>query len=197
MGDLWLLPRDGAAIALKVPRIEVGRDAAAGLLLADSSVSRHHAVIERTGSGWTVTDRGSSNGTWVDEQRVSRAVLAPGQRLRFGAVAFAVSAEAAPAVPQPASPPLPPPLAAPPGKPVTAAAAAGAEVLTPAQACEVLGVLPGAPCQEVRRRYQAIYNDYQVRLTNAPTPALKRLYQRHLQEARAAAETLCPGQLGE
>jgi phosphate starvation-inducible protein PhoH len=61
------------------------------------------------------------------------------------------------------------------------------------QAAELLGVLPGAPAHEIRRRYHKIYNDYQVRLANAPTPSLRRLYQRNLQEIQAAAELLSPG----
>ena len=66
-----------------------------------------------------------------------------------------------------------------------------------AQAAELLGVLPGTPAHEVKRRYHKIYNDYQVRLTNAPTPSLKRLYQRNLQEVQAAAELLSPGVVRE
>ena len=69
--------------------------------------------------------------------------------------------------------------------------------MSPAKAAELLGVLPGTPAHEVKRRYHKIYNDYQVRLTNAPTPSLKRLYQRNLQEVQAAAELLSPGVVRE
>ena len=59
----------------------------------------------------------------------------------------------------------------------------------------MLGVAPGAPAHEVRRQYQKIYNDHQIRLTNAPTASLKRMYQKNLQELKAAAEVLAPGLL--
>ena len=42
--------------------------------------------------------------------------------------------------------------------------------------------------QEVRKRYQKLYNDFQIRLTNAPTPALKKMYQRNMQDLKVA----CP-----
>jgi hypothetical protein len=47
----------------------------------------------------------------------------------------------------------------------------------------------------VRRRYQKLYNDFQVRLTNAPTPALKKMYQKNIQDLRTACDVLCPGAL--
>lgn len=62
-----------------------------------------------------------------------------------------------------------------------------------AEAAEILGLWPGSPAEEVRKRYQKMYNDFQIRLTNAPTPSLKRMYQKNMQDLKAAAETLCPG----
>jgi preprotein translocase subunit Sec63 len=67
----------------------------------------------------------------------------------------------------------------------------------PSEAAEILGVRPGAPRDEVRQHYQKIYNDFQIRLTNAPTAALKRMYQKNLQDLKAAAELLAPGLLAE
>jgi hypothetical protein len=67
--------------------------------------------------------------------------------------------------------------------------------LSRAQAAELLGIAPGASAPEIRRQYQRIYNDYQIRLTNAPTASLKRMYQKNLQELKAAVEVLAPGLL--
>jgi hypothetical protein len=63
------------------------------------------------------------------------------------------------------------------------------------QAAELLGVDPGAPREEIRKRYQTIYNDYQIRITNAPTAALRRMYQKNLQDLKTACEVLAPGLL--
>jgi hypothetical protein len=62
-----------------------------------------------------------------------------------------------------------------------------------AEAAEIMGLWPGSPADEVKRRYQKMYNDFQIRLTNAPTPTLKRMYQKNIQDLRSAAEILCPG----
>jgi predicted component of type VI protein secretion system len=102
-----------------------------------------------------------------------------------------------------ASPPAPaiartpsyvPPPAAPAGlvRPAAPAAAGG---MTEAEAAEILGLWPGSPAEEVRRRYQKLYNDFQVRLTNAPTPSLKKMYQKSIQDLRTACDVLCPGAL--
>jgi preprotein translocase subunit Sec63 len=67
----------------------------------------------------------------------------------------------------------------------------------PSEAAEILGVRPGASRDEVRQHYQKIYNDFQIRLTNAPTAALKRMYQKNLQDLKAAADLLAPGLVAE
>ncbi len=72
----------------------------------------------------------------------------------------------------------------------------GPAAVSRAQAAELLGIAPGASAPEIRRQYQRIYNDYQIRLTNAPTASLKRMYQKNLQELKAAVEVLAPGLLG-
>lgn len=65
----------------------VGRDAACPVWLDASSVSRRHARIRVRGAQATIEDLDSTNGTFVDGQRVTTAVpLDDGQRLRFGRV---------------------------------------------------------------------------------------------------------------
>jgi hypothetical protein len=196
MPELCLVPAEGEPFVLTRDHVSVGRDAAADLVLRDSSVSRRHATIERAGGGYEVVDQKSANGTWLNGQRVARAPLAAGQSLRFGVVTFEVRnlADARRAKPLAAARPAaaggaPPPKQA----PAPQAADETARPMSVVQAAELLGVLPGAPAHEIRRRYHKIYNDYQVRLANAPTPSLRRLYQRNLQEIQAAAELLSPG----
>src|SRR5689334_5617446 len=63
----------------------VGRDVSCSLRLSDDSVSRRHAAIEVEGDNHFVVDLKSTNGTFVNERRVTeREVLMNGDRVRFG-----------------------------------------------------------------------------------------------------------------
>jgi pSer/pThr/pTyr-binding forkhead associated (FHA) protein len=64
----------------------VGRDPDCDIPLASRSVSRRHALVEKTPNGWVVRDLGSANGTSVDGARVKEAPLAKGAAVRFGEV---------------------------------------------------------------------------------------------------------------
>lgn len=67
----------------------IGRDETAGLQLGDASVSRSHTLIQCDERGEvTVQDLGSTNGTAVNGQSVSRALLRPGDHLEIGAVSL-------------------------------------------------------------------------------------------------------------
>lgn len=50
----------------------------ADLVLDDANVSRQHAAIERVGDTWYLADLGSTNGCYVEGQRVSRRPIADG-----------------------------------------------------------------------------------------------------------------------
>jgi len=50
----------------------------ADLVLEDPNVSRQHAAIERVGNDWVLVDLGSTNGCYIDGQRVSRRNIADG-----------------------------------------------------------------------------------------------------------------------
>jgi len=64
----------------------VGRDLDCDIALASRSVSRRHALVEKTQNGWVVRDLGSANGTSVDGARVKEAPLVTGAAVRFGEV---------------------------------------------------------------------------------------------------------------
>ena len=67
----------------------VGREG--DVVLDDSEVSRRHATLSFDGTSVTVADLGSTNGTFVNEERVDAArKLAPGDRLRIGTTVFEV-----------------------------------------------------------------------------------------------------------
>ena len=63
----------------------VGRDPTAAIQLSDQEVSRRHAIVSGEQGRATVEDLGSSNGTYVTDERVQgTAALAVGGRMRVG-----------------------------------------------------------------------------------------------------------------
>jgi hypothetical protein len=63
----------------------IGRAAPADLVLLDPQVSRSHCRVDITHDQAVVTDLGSTNGTYIDDERVSgSAALAAGARLQVG-----------------------------------------------------------------------------------------------------------------
>ena len=64
----------------------VGRDPDCDVSLTSRSVSRRHALVEKTPNGWVVRDLGSANGTSVNGARVTEAPLEKGTAVRFGEV---------------------------------------------------------------------------------------------------------------
>lgn len=75
-------------IALQDLPVVIGRDPACGICISDSSVSRRHALIEKTEAGFSVTDLDSTNGTSVNEKPQTTAILSAGDRLQFGTYIF-------------------------------------------------------------------------------------------------------------
>lgn len=71
---------------LHAEAVSVGRSPDNALALSeDDAVSRRHAVFERSGSGWSVRDTGSSNGTFVNGDRLHAAhSLSPGDQVVVG-----------------------------------------------------------------------------------------------------------------
>lgn len=57
-------------VSLETPVLTIGRAPEAGLTLADALVSRHHAEVRVEAGAVLLTDLGSSNGTFVDGQRL-------------------------------------------------------------------------------------------------------------------------------
>jgi hypothetical protein len=94
MADRWirrplptlLLPREARG------RFTIGREAACDMTLADMTVSRWHAGLDRGEDGWLLADLGSTNGTRLNGWRVGRPVpIRAGDQVSFGAVTFVVA----------------------------------------------------------------------------------------------------------
>jgi len=72
-------------------QVLVGRDPAAELYLEDKTISARHARLYFEDTQWWVEDLGSTNGTLLNQERVAEpVVLASGDRLQFGQVAFSL-----------------------------------------------------------------------------------------------------------
>jgi hypothetical protein len=76
----------GGADRLLAPgsRYRIGRDPLSDVVLADPRVSWQHAVVEDTGSGWVLQDAGSTNGTYIEGQRVHRVTITGHRLTRLG-----------------------------------------------------------------------------------------------------------------
>jgi FHA domain/Protein of unknown function (DUF3662) len=74
---------DGTRVELR-DGLTLGRADDNDVKLRDARASRHHARIIADGTGWSVEDLGSSNGTFVDGAEVRRSRLDRGQTLTLG-----------------------------------------------------------------------------------------------------------------
>jgi pSer/pThr/pTyr-binding forkhead associated (FHA) protein len=64
----------------------IGRGVSADVLLDHPTVSRRHALVVRREETLVLLDDRSMNGTWLNGERISEAVLSDGDRIQLGAV---------------------------------------------------------------------------------------------------------------
>jgi pSer/pThr/pTyr-binding forkhead associated (FHA) protein len=77
----------GQRLPIRVPVVNIGRGDYNDLVIGDASVSTMHAKLQRREAIWILSDLGSTNGTWVEGEKLSGEVaLTPGTTLRFGDV---------------------------------------------------------------------------------------------------------------
>jgi hypothetical protein len=95
----------GRTFDLTAKRYTVGRLEDNTIHIPDASVSSHHAEIVVAGNDIFIVDVGSTNGTFLNNQKVHETLLKPGEILKFGSVELKIDD----GKPLPAPPPPPPP----------------------------------------------------------------------------------------
>jgi hypothetical protein len=85
-----LIMDNGDAFPIPEGETSIGREAGNALaLVAESTVSRRHATLLRTGVSISIKDEGSSNGTYVNGVKISSETeLKPGDQVQFGEARF-------------------------------------------------------------------------------------------------------------
>jgi len=90
--------RTPPAVSLAFPRgagdsFSIGRSPECDLTIADMTVSRVHATLERTADGWLLTDLSSTNGTRVNGWRArGRVPVKAGDVVSFGNAQYSLRA---------------------------------------------------------------------------------------------------------
>jgi predicted component of type VI protein secretion system len=116
-------PTPGAAFALEGDQLTIGRDSSNEVVINDAEVSRRHARLTFQGGKYVLEDLGSTNGTFVNGQRLAGPrVLKAGEVVSFGEqivlvfeastfdpAATVASPRAAAAIPSASRPVAPPP----------------------------------------------------------------------------------------
>lgn len=77
-------PTAGMAYVLGDGETKVGRSEASDIFLGDVTVSRDHVVFHVDATGLRFVDAGSTNGTYINDERLSEAQLHPGDELIIG-----------------------------------------------------------------------------------------------------------------
>src|SRR5271169_520806 len=84
---------------LKVEKTTIGRVEDNTFQIAEPSVSSHHCEVLLRGADVVVRDLDSTNGTFLSGQKITEAVIKPGQILRLGQIEMRLETD----VPAPAS----------------------------------------------------------------------------------------------
>ena len=78
--------RHGVVVHIRKTTTTVGRHHSSDVVIDDPSVSRRHAEITYSGDGYFVSDMGSKNGTFVNQDNIGKSQhsLVDGDEITFG-----------------------------------------------------------------------------------------------------------------
>jgi pSer/pThr/pTyr-binding forkhead associated (FHA) protein len=76
--------------------IRIGRNAANDFVIANASVSGEHCIIEPCDGGWRIKDNDSTNGTRLNDQRITMAMLHRNDVIAFGDIVATIRGEDVP-----------------------------------------------------------------------------------------------------
>ena len=77
-------PLAGESFVIGYAGVQIGRDGTSSqIVIRDPRVSKRHVWIGPSTSGIVAVDRGSTNGTWLNGQRVTETLLQPGDRVEL------------------------------------------------------------------------------------------------------------------
>jgi len=100
----------GRTHELKVDKTTIGRVEDNTFQIAEPSVSSHHCEVLLRGSDVVVRDLNSTNGTFINGEKVTETLIKPGQVLRLGQIEMRLETDSTPSsVPVPSSPSTPAP----------------------------------------------------------------------------------------
>ena len=94
----------GRAHELNVDRTTIGRVEDNTFQITDPSVSSHHCEVLLRRTEVLIRDLNSTNGSFINDARITESVLKPGQTLRLGQVELKLEAEGVASAPAPAAP---------------------------------------------------------------------------------------------
>jgi pSer/pThr/pTyr-binding forkhead associated (FHA) protein len=95
---------NGRTHDLNVDKTTIGRVEDNTFQITDPSVSSHHCEIVLRGSDVVIHDLGSTNGSFINGEKVSESVLKPGQTLKLGQIELQLIPEGAPIPPSKPAP---------------------------------------------------------------------------------------------
>jgi pSer/pThr/pTyr-binding forkhead associated (FHA) protein len=74
----------GARFLVTADGVTIGRSPESAIFLDDVTVSRKHASIEKSATGFIFKDAGSLNGSYVNNESVTEVALAAGDEIQIG-----------------------------------------------------------------------------------------------------------------